>query len=85
MFGRFTIHRGVSHSLLATLFFRLLATVVSHHWFGMSRLMSWSTGFFVFFGYVLHLALDELFGVDLLSTRVKRSFGTALELVSYGN
>jgi hypothetical protein len=30
-------------------------------------------------GYLTHLVLDELYSVDLLNSRVKRSFGTALK------
>ena len=36
-------------------------------------------------GYTLHLLLDELFSVDFMSTRLKRSFGTALKVIDYGN
>jgi hypothetical protein len=33
-------------------------------------------------GYVMHLVLDEIYSVDLTGARVKRSFGTALKLIS---
>ena len=46
---------------------------------------SWAIGFFLFFGYTIHLVLDEVYSADLLNSRVKRSFGTALKLVDYGN
>ena len=40
------------------------------------------TGLFVSVGYVIHLVLDEVYSVDLTGARVKRSFGTALKLIS---
>ena len=40
------------------------------------------SGLFVSVGYVIHLALDEIYSVDLTGARVKRSFGTALKLIS---
>lgn len=85
LFGKMTVHRGVFHSLLAALFFWFVAAAMAHYWFGLTALMSWSVGFFLFFGYMVHLSLDELFSVDLVNTRLKRSFGTALKLYDYGN
>ena len=40
------------------------------------------SGLFVSVGYVMHLVLDEIYSVDLTGARVKRSFGTALKLIS---
>jgi hypothetical protein len=34
-------------------------------------------------GYLTHLILDELYAVDVMDTRVKASFGTALKLFDY--
>lgn len=34
------------------------------------------------FGFVIHLLLDELSSVDLLNRRIKRSFGSALKIIS---
>ena len=33
----------------------------------------------MFIGYMVHLVLDEIYSVDVLGTRVKRSFGTAVK------
>ena len=41
--------------------------------------------FFSFFGYIVHLLLDELFSVDLLNSRLKSSFGTALKIADFHN
>ena len=32
-------------------------------------------------GYLTHLMLDEIYSVDVMDTRIKASFGTALKLV----
>jgi hypothetical protein len=34
----------------------------------------------MFIGYLTHLVLDEMYSVDVMDTRVKASFGTALKL-----
>lgn len=78
-FARLTVHRGIWHSLLATLF-AALATVNLLHWMlGLAPRDAWVGGLMVGIGYLTHLVLDEAFGVDLLGVRTKRSFGTALK------
>ena len=79
-FSRLTVHRGIFHSLVAAFFFWFLGTALSYHLFDLQPLFAWSIGFFIFFSYVIHLFLDELFSVDLEGARLKRSFGTALKL-----
>ena len=85
IFSELTVHRGIFHSLVAALFFWFLATSLSHYLFDLSDLFAWSIGFFIFFGYILHLLLDELFSVDLLNSRLKSSFGTALKIADFSN
>ncbi len=82
LFIRLTVHRGVFHSILAACFFALLVTCLADYWFHRSELEAWLAGMFVFMGYLVHLSLDELYSVDLRDIRLKRSFGTALKLVS---
>ena len=82
LFARFSVHRGMFHSLLAAIFFGFLATSLTYHLFRLSALGAWMSGLFVSVGYTIHLVLDELYSVDLTGARVKRSFGTALKLIS---
>jgi membrane-bound metal-dependent hydrolase YbcI (DUF457 family) len=82
LFARFTVHRGVFHSLLAALFFWFLATAVAYHGFAMPAFNAWLLGCFVGMGYIIHLTLDELYSVDLMGATLKKSFGTALKIVS---
>jgi len=82
IFCRFTVHRGVWHSWLAAAFMTSATVNIAYHLVGISAWDSWLTGSFVALGYLTHLCLDEIAGVDLLHHRVKRSFGTALKLFS---
>ena len=85
VFSRFTVHRGVWHSWLA-LFFVAAVTVNLAYWFiETPALEAWLSGLFVATGYVTHLCLDEIASVDLLNSRVKRSFGTALKPCSFAS
>lgn len=79
VFTRFTVHRGIWHSWLATGFAGLASANIAHHLAGWSAWESWLAGFFVALGYLAHLCLDEIASVDLLGKRLRRSFGTALK------
>jgi hypothetical protein len=82
LFARFTVHRGVWHSWLATAFAGLATANAAYHLFDVTAWNAWLCGGFVALGYLTHLCLDELASVDLLGNRVKRSFGTALKPLS---
>lgn len=81
VFARFTVHRGVWHSLLAALTCALVASAVSFRVFERSEALAWAHGLALLAGFVIHLLLDELYSVDLSGARLKRSFGTALKPV----
>lgn len=81
LFHKYTVHRGAIHSLFAALFFALTSSVLSYHFFGRSPFLSWLIALFIFSGFVLHLLLDEIYSVDFMGHRLKRSFGTALKLL----
>ena len=85
VFKSITVHRGVFHSLLGGVFFGLLTVVSAYQLTGLNSFLSWLTGFFIFLGYLIHLTLDEIYSVDFMNARIKRSFGTALKLFSYNN
>lgn len=80
-FQKATVHRGSMHSIAAALLCGLIVTALSSHAFGKAAFVSWMTGSFIFLGFILHLLLDELYSVDFMGTRLKRSFGTALKLI----
>lgn len=82
LFTKFTVHRGLIHSLPAGAFFALGTVVLTIRAFDVSSLHAWLCGIFVFVGFLTHLVLDELYSVDLRGVRLKRSFGSALSLGS---
>ncbi len=82
MFAKLTVHRGIFHSILAAIFFCFLTTDISYYLFRLNALNAWVSGLFVFIGYLIHLILDEMYSVDLIGTKIKKSFGTALKIVS---
>lgn len=79
-FHRISVHRGIFHSVLAGLFFALLTVLVYYHVLGRYAGVAWLAGGFMFVGYIVHLVLDEIYSVDVMDTRLKASFGTALKL-----
>jgi membrane-bound metal-dependent hydrolase YbcI (DUF457 family) len=79
---KLTVHRGLFHSLPAAACAGFLAAALGHRLLEAPPLQAWLGGFFVFFGYVVHLVLDEVFSVDIHNQRIKKSFGTALKLFS---
>ncbi len=81
-FQKFTQHRGVLHSVLGAVFFAFITILLASWTLKLSHTNSWLLGLFLGMGYLLHLALDETFAVDLMNVKLKRSFGTALKLFS---
>ena len=47
---------------------------------GQPAAQAWLTGLFLFIGFLIHLALDEIYSVDVEGRTIKKSFGTALKL-----
>lgn len=85
LFSRCTVHRGLIHSVPAGAAFGLIATLLSHHFFGASALTAWFCGLFVFMGFIVHLLLDEAYSVNLMGLKLKKSFGTAFSFGSIKN
>jgi hypothetical protein len=82
MFAKLTIHRGIFHSILAAVFFWFLTTNIFYYLFGLNTVNAWMSGLFIFIGYLTHLTLDEIYSVNLVGTKIKKSFGTALKIIS---
>lgn len=85
VFAKFTVHRGIFHSLLAACFFCVLAAATAQHLLHFSATLAWLCGFFLMIGFVLHLLLDEIYSVDFMNAELKRSFGSALKVTDYRN
>jgi membrane-bound metal-dependent hydrolase YbcI (DUF457 family) len=80
IFHRIAVHRGVWHSLLATVFCALFTCLVFKYILNEPDGIAWLAGAFMAVGYLTHLVLDEIYSVDVMDTRLKASFGTALKL-----
>jgi hypothetical protein len=83
LFERLSVHRGAFHSLLAAAFFGLATCVFTYNINQVTPLVAWLSGSFMALGALVHLLLDEIYSVDFMNVRVKRSFGTALKLISF--
>jgi hypothetical protein len=79
IFHRMSYHRGIYHSLLAALFFACLTAALYYWMLGRHPGVAWLAGAFMLVGYLTHLVLDEMYSVDIMDTRLKVSFGTALK------
>ena len=80
LFHRFSYHRGIWHSIVAGLFWWFLTAIVFYYVLGRHEGVAWLAGGFMFIGYLTHLLLDEIYSVNLLGQRLKRSFGSAMKL-----
>lgn len=81
VFFKFSYHRGIWHSILAALFVSFVTADVYYALLKRPDAVSWLAGAFMFIGYLTHLTLDEIYSVDVMDTRLKASFGTAIKLV----
>lgn len=80
VFHRLAVHRGIWHSILAAVFCSVATAIVFRHLLDKPEGVSWLAAAFMFVGYITHLTLDEIYSVDVMDTRIKSSFGTALKL-----
>lgn len=80
VFHRISVHRGIWHSILAAVFSSVVTAIVFQHLLGKPAGVAWLAAAFMFVGYLTHLTLDEIYSVDVMDTRLKASFGTALKL-----
>ena len=80
VFNRISVHRGIWHSLLAGAFCSIATAAVFYHGIGRPEGVAWLAASFMMAGYLTHLVLDEMYSVDVMDTRIKASFGTALKL-----
>ncbi|MEO0606330.1 MAG: metal-dependent hydrolase, partial [Myxococcota bacterium] len=78
-FRRFTVHRGVFHSVPMGAFTLAGITALIYYGVDANALTSWTFGALFGLGFLTHLVLDELYSVDLANQRIKRSSGTAFK------
>jgi len=85
IFTRYTVHRGIFHSIPAGLATGLVVCVIGNQFFHMTPINSWMSGFFACLGYISHLVLDEIYSIELSSARIKWTFGSACKFFSLDN
>ncbi|MEL6344275.1 MAG: metal-dependent hydrolase [Myxococcota bacterium] len=81
VFQRFTVHRGIFHSIPAALIFGGLGFLLAGRRVDDVHLQA-AIGVSALIGYLTHLTLDELWSVDFEGRRIKKSFGSALALTA---
>ena len=79
IFKRYTVHRGMWHSVPACAICGLLAYMIC----SCDERVRIFKAFAVVVGFMSHLILDEIYSVDLRNRRIKKSFGTAVKF--FGN
>jgi membrane-bound metal-dependent hydrolase YbcI (DUF457 family) len=79
VFAKYTVHRGMFHSIPAALIFTGLAFLFSA---STNLQLRYFTAAGMFLGVMSHLALDEIYSVEWTGGRwrFKKSFGTALKM-----
>lgn len=85
LFTKVTVHRGIIHSIPASVAFGFITAIVMNRVFHFNDFVSWMSGVFVFGGSILHLLLDELCSLDIMGKKTKKSSGTAFKFGSIGD
>lgn len=85
VFFHFSYHRGIWHSLLATVFCAFFTAWVYSNLLGRNEGVAWLAAGFMAIGYMTHLILDEIYSVDVMDTRIKASFGTAVKPIDFNH
>lgn len=83
IFTTMTVHRGVIHSVPYMAILGLGLTCLSYYGLHLPLTTSWFYGLFLFGGAMVHLALDELYSVNLSNMKMKRSSGTAMKFYQH--
>lgn len=85
LFISLTTHRGVFHSIPMGIVFAQITMIIFYKLFEFDFLFSTIAGIFLFFGFIVHLLLDELVSLNALGVRIKKSFGTAFKFYDKNN
>ena len=81
VFHKFSVHRGIWHSLLAGVFCSVMTAIIFYYLLRRPEGVAWLAAGFMMIGYLTHLVLDEIYSVDVMDVRIKSSFGTAVKLI----
>jgi len=84
-FTTITTHRGIFHSIPMGIFLAQITTIILYNIINVNITFATLGGFFLLFGFIIHLILDELVSLNLLGISTKRSLGSALKLYDKKN
>ena len=85
LFLYFTHHRGIFHSIPMAVLVGELTLVFTYYVIKVDLKVAVIYSFIIFFGFMIHLLLDEIYSVDAFGIKMKKSFGTALKLYDKHN
>ena len=85
LFLHFTRHRGIFHSIPMAIFVGELTLLFSYYYIKTGLKVATIYGFIIFFGFIIHLLLDEIYSINAFGTKIKKSFGSALKLYDRNN
>ena len=85
MFHRLATHRGVWHSWIAGIACAFATVLIFYYVFDRPDGVAWLAGGFLLIGFLTHLILDEMYSVDVVGNRIKKSFGTAFKPIDMRN
>lgn len=80
LFLHLTHHRGIFHSIPMGVLFAQLTLLFGYYVEKVGLQASTIYAFTLFFGFMTHLVLDEIYSVDAFGARMKKSFGSACKL-----
>jgi hypothetical protein len=80
-----THHRGIFHSIPMGLFIALLVVYLFQNILMSKSIFSILSGLFIFYGFFIHLLLDEIVSLNLLGKHMKKSLGSAMKLYDKNN
>jgi len=85
IFLSITSHRGIFHSIPMGVFLAQITVYIFYNFSTADRSFSLFAGFFILFGFLIHLLLDEIFSINVFGMELKRSFGSALKIYAKNN
>jgi hypothetical protein len=77
---KITFHRGIVHSVPMLVFLVFFICIFLYRYMMLDEVLSWIFAISVGYGYFIHLALDEIYSVNIFGRKMKKSFGSAMKL-----
>ncbi len=84
-FLHLTHHRGIFHSIPMAILIGEITVLFSYDVVKIDLQLATIYGFIIFYGFIIHLLLDEIYSINALGVKMKKSFGTALKLYDKHN